>query len=423
MRILLSAYACEPNRGSEPGIGWHWSLTLQQKGHTVTVLTRANNRDVIEDWVRRNGDIKAPDFVYYDLPEFFLRLKRVGLLPVQLYYCLWQIGVLASARREATARPFDIVWHLTFGVLRQPSLLWQLDLPFIVGPVGGGERAPFRMRKDYSISGHLKDVARDVLNLLSRLDPILRRGLTRSLIVFARTSQSANLLPAGTSASVHHEVGIEPGLISDASGETLGAGNFLFVGRMVYFKGVSLIIRAFAEYRALGGTRRLTLIGSGPEESRCRRLAAALGVADRIDWVTWVEQSRLWSFYREHGVFVFPSLHDSGGSVVIEAMSQGLPVICFDLGGPAQIVTAESGVVISTEGRDAYKAAREFGRQMKALEDDPARLARLVVGALARAREFTWSARIDGAMRKIEHALARRKGHEQDVGSDGHAVR
>lgn len=423
MRILLSAYACEPDRGSEPGIGWHWALTLQKKGHTVTVLTRRNNRNAIEEWFRVNPEIMPPSFVYYDLPDFFLRLKRVGLLPVQLYYYFWQIGVFGVARREATRQPFDIVWHLTFGVLRQPSLLWRLGLPFVFGPVGGGERAPFRMRKDYSISGHLRDAVRDLVNLLARFDPILRRGLARSLIVFVKTSQSSLLLPAGTSAKVHMEIGIEAGLISDASRRSPGVGDFLFVGRMVYLKGVLLLIRAFAEYRALGGTKRLTLIGSGPEEGRCRRLAATLGVVDWVNWVPWVEQSRLWPLYREHGVFVFPSLHDSSGNVVIEAMSQGLPVICFDLGGPAEIVTEESGVVISTQGCDAYEAARELGRQMKALEDDPARLTRLVVGALARAREFTWSARIDGAMRKIEYALARRKGHEQDVGSDGHAVR
>src|SRR5690242_12327227 len=91
LRILLSAYACEPDLGSEPGIGWHWATRLARAGHEVWVLTRANNRQSIEGAMSAKP-VDGLNFAYYDLPAWMCRWKNHAGLWARLYYMLWQFG-------------------------------------------------------------------------------------------------------------------------------------------------------------------------------------------------------------------------------------------------------------------------------------------------------------------------------------------
>ena len=95
MKVLLSAYACEPNKGSEPGIGWHWVLEVTRLGHDVWVLTRANNRETIE---RASPGLPNLHIVYHDPPAWVARLKKKGPF-LQLYYAWWQWSAYRRARQ------------------------------------------------------------------------------------------------------------------------------------------------------------------------------------------------------------------------------------------------------------------------------------------------------------------------------------
>ena len=75
MKILLSAYACEPNKGSEPGVGWNWAINLTKLGHDVTVLTRKNNKSSINKMIKKNK-LKSIKFEYYDLPNWLIFIKK-----------------------------------------------------------------------------------------------------------------------------------------------------------------------------------------------------------------------------------------------------------------------------------------------------------------------------------------------------------
>src|SRR5579872_5344670 len=89
LRVLMSAYACEPNKGSEPEVGWQWALQMA-RFHDVTVLTRSNNREAIErelELLREKQPL--PTFVFHDESPFLLELKR-SFSALKLYYILWQ---------------------------------------------------------------------------------------------------------------------------------------------------------------------------------------------------------------------------------------------------------------------------------------------------------------------------------------------
>ena len=126
MKILLSAYACEPGKGSEPGVGWHWALELAGLGHETWVLTRANNRPPIEAALAgRPPPASNPRFLYYDLPAW-ARWWKKGRRGIHLYYLLWQWGAYRLARKVHARARFHIVHHVTFVSMHQPSFMGNL---------------------------------------------------------------------------------------------------------------------------------------------------------------------------------------------------------------------------------------------------------------------------------------------------------
>lgn len=144
MKILLSAYACEPDKGSEPGLGWSWALELASLGNEVWVVTRANNRKALESVKLEEHVSRKLRFVYVDLPYNLRRLKRLrgGIYP---YYLLWQWKALEAAREIHETEKFEVVQHVTFVSARQPSgTSWR---SFHIRACGGRGSCPLPIKK------------------------------------------------------------------------------------------------------------------------------------------------------------------------------------------------------------------------------------------------------------------------------------
>src|SRR5271165_6661723 len=187
-RILLSAYACEPDRGSEPAVGWNWATELARLGHEVWVLTRAANRAAIED--KSRSDL---NFIYYDWPRW-MQSWRTYFIGLRLYYMLWQWGAARHVRKLFPELPFDVVQHVTYVSIRYPSFLGSLGIPFYFGPVSGGERVPPKLRKGFSVGERLRERLRDLSNRLVSLDPLLRRVFRQAEKIIV-TRDTLSLVP------------------------------------------------------------------------------------------------------------------------------------------------------------------------------------------------------------------------------------
>jgi glycosyltransferase involved in cell wall biosynthesis len=393
LKLLLSAYACEPDRGSEPGVGWRWALEVARLGHEVVVVTRENNRPAIERAMHGYPDLPNLRFAYYDLPHWARWWKR-GSRGVHLYYVLWQFGAFLLARRLHRVEHFDAVQHITFGVTRHPSFMGRLGIPFVLGPLGGGERAPWALRKHFPLTGQLGDAARDLANHLARIDPFVRQSLAAASVILLKTSQSLLWLPERYrhKARTMIEIGIDmpaPDLSPAATGGK--ATRLLYVGRFLDWKGMGLGLRAVALLQRDDFPVKLTLLGQGPALGRWQALAEELGIAGNVRWISWLPQRELMATYRNYDALLFPSLHDSSGNVVLEAMARGLPVVCLELGGPAELVNSSCGWVVPVVGRREDTVVAALAAAIKELCGDDKELHRLRDGALARAREFQWT--------------------------------
>src|ERR1051326_6010204 len=135
LKVLISAYACEPNKGSEPEVGWQWALQMA-RFHDVTVLTRTKYRPTIEPVLASLQDKQPlPRFVYHDRSRFLVEMKRRSKT-IKLYYLLWQKSARDLVMQLQEAHQFDLMHHVTFAGFRYPIALWGHGVPCIWGPVG-----------------------------------------------------------------------------------------------------------------------------------------------------------------------------------------------------------------------------------------------------------------------------------------------
>lgn len=395
LRILLSAYACEPHQGSEPGVGWHWATRLARAGHEVRVITRANNRETIE---RALAAAPVPNlsFAYYDLPRWMRRWKNHAGLAARLYYVLWQGGSYGVARRLCREARFDVVHHITFGVFRHPSFLAFLGPPFVFGPVGGGETAPGPLRRTFPLRGYLIDLVRDLANWVVHVDPLMAAVFRRSAATLCKTAETLESIPSRFRGKcvVQVELGTDgrPGAPRPRRREN-GSFRVLYVGRLVYWKGLHLGLSAFARLRRAHPWATLTVVGSGPDEAWLKDLARRLDIEDAVNWIPRLEHAAVMRAYSRHDAFLFPSLHDSSGNVVLEALSSGLPVVCLDAGGPAVLVDAACGYKV--RAGEPRQVVEDLGRALAALAGDPRLTRAMGDAALRRAWEhFSWSRQV-----------------------------
>jgi glycosyltransferase involved in cell wall biosynthesis len=397
VKILLSAFACEPNRGSELGVGWNWALSLGQAGHTVVVLTRSISRLAIEQAMKKEPRDLDLRFEYFDVPKP-LRWQTRG--PLHLHAMLWQWRAAAFAGKLHDRYRFDCVHHVTFAGLRSPIFMGRLGIPFILGPVGGGERAPWRLRHGYSLSGLAFDAARDVANHMIRYTPFMNDMFTRAERIYVTSPETMRIMPRRFRDKAQIELAIgaeEPGAPPAAAvrqaPRTDASFRVLYAGRFIDCKGMHIGLPSFARLaRAVPGAR-LTMVGEGPAGRRWRRLAEELGIASMIDWLPWQERAAMTKLYADHDVLLFPAMHDSGGTVVLEAMNYGLPTVCLKLGGPATLVNESCGHAVDPAGKTVAEVAAELGEALIALSPASARAA-LAVAAKSRCREFSWREKV-----------------------------
>lgn len=394
MKVLLSAYACEPGSGSEPGVGWNWAIELSRHDHEIWVLTRLNNQPAIEDFFSFSRVIQPLNlhFLYYDLPLWAHWWKK-GNRGVYLYYLLWQFGAYQVAKRAHAKEKFDRVHHVTFVSVRQPSFMGNLGIPFIFGPVAGGERAPWRLRIGYGFRGLLLDVIRDLLNLFVKIDPLMWQTFRQATKIYVTSNQTKQLIPERflDKTTVQLAIGFDKEDYTQvANGGKKQELRIIYVGRFLFWKGMDLGFSAFRRLLEQVPEARLTLVGRGREEKRWRLYAEKFGIADRVDWITWVPRGDMPSLFAKHDILLFPSLHDSGGMVVLEAMAQGLPVVCLGLGGPGVMVNDSCGRVIPVQGLSRKQVVNLLASALVEFSNDKNLLRDLSNAAIQRSRYYNW---------------------------------
>ena len=389
MKLLISAYGCEPNRGSEYAVGWNWTTEAHRLGHEVCVLACPVHRDAIAAAVREDAALKEIRWAFPEPDYWSPKWWRT-------YYLLWQKAALRAARALHREVGFDLVHHLTWGGIRAATFLGSLGPPLIIGPVGGGETSPRSLRDGFRFRDKVLETTRDLSNSTININPLVRGGMASAAVIFVKTADTGDLFVGSMRQKtvLFIELGIQKEQLSLPRMPRQTSPRFLYAGRLVYWKGVHIAVQAFAHLSKRMPQARFTIVGSGPEEARLKADILAYDLKERVDFISWLPQSRLFELYDSHDLLLFPSLHDSSGGVVLEALSRGMPVVCLDLGGPKDIVTLNSGVIIKTTGLNTAQVASSMASEICDLFASPMTLAKMSAGAISRANDFILSNRV-----------------------------
>ena len=394
MKVLLSAYACEPGRGTEPGVGWNTAWEMA-KYHEVWVLTRPDDgREAIEAELQLNPNPNL-HFIYFTLPILGSLWQQGGSIAFLIHYYLWQIQAFFVARRLHAKIGFDLAHHVTFVRHSSPSFLAFLPMPLIWGPVGGGESAPAPFWQDFSFRNKVYEILRSGIRWVGERDPFARMTAQRSMLIRATTEDTA--IRIRQMGAKHVEVFPEVSLTKEEIARLLQCNDlsstavrFISMGRLLHWKGFHLGLRAFAQ--AAIPEAEYWILGEGPERQRLENLATELGIAHQvIFWNRLLRDEAL----KKLGIctaLVHPSLHDSGGWVCLEAMMAGRPVICLNLGGPAVQITDETGFRIDAHNPD--QASQGLAAAMLRLANSPElRLSMGRAGQLRVKEFYNWDIR------------------------------
>ncbi len=339
MRVLLSAFQCGPGQGSEPGNGWHWATSLAAYGHDVTVLTAAFERPKILE-VNPQGI----DFRFIDLPKSALQpvSNRFGSYDA---YRRWQAEALRLAQQ--TPRAWDVAHHVTWASLHLGSSLWRLPVPFVYGPIGGGQTAPVRYWRQFGRQLPMETFrtvfAGRLLTMNSRSRETLRNS-TVTLVANSATAASARRLGA-TDVRFMMADGLPASWLARPRPRPEGVPVVLFVGRLLPHKAPVLAVEAFAGLRRTMPAK-MVFAGAGHLEEPVRAAAERLGVAGDVAMLGHVSWEQITQLYDSASVLLFTSLRETFGAPFLEAMGRGLPAVAVDLHGIADVEAGLAAVKV-----------------------------------------------------------------------------
>jgi len=345
LRVLISAFSCEPGKGSEPEVGLRTVLAAATR-HEVWVLTDDIGAPALQRFLDGHPlgarvhlepiplgiDLNAR--VHLEPIPLGIDLNGLGLISFHRYYDRWQRR--ASSRALALDRQigFDLVHHATISTVWTRVGVASVPKPLVWGPVGGGVETPVHLLPELGFRGLLDDMLRVASRrLLARL-PATRRAPRTAAVVLAQNHETERRLRAqGDVIILPNATAVEVGAVAPIGQR---APEVALVGRIVGWKGGHLAMRAFRHVTHPGAILRV--YGAGPDRARLERTAHRWGLANRVRFEGWIPRSALLPRIARAGVLLHPSFHDDAPLCVAEALSFGTPVVCLDHGGPAEVV-------------------------------------------------------------------------------------
>ena len=334
MKVLLSAYACHPATGSEPGVGFE-TLMAAAHEHEVWLVTRKKNAEALSQYLRSHPFASRIHISPLELSASQLRLKKwLGPVGLQFYYERWQVAALALARHLHSEVGFDLAHHVTFSADWSRAGVAQVGVPFVWGPIGGGVEAPVSLLPALGWRGIGSELGRRAARVLLRRRAWIRRAWSSARIVFVQNRETAELGPDGAAVRLlPNSTAITPPQLPATSHRT---SEIVVVGRLIPWKGGVLALKAFSRVNC--SNSKLVFIGDGPEQRRLERAARRLGIQRRVHFEGSLARSAVLQRIARAGVFLHLAVHEENSMAVGEALSLGTPVICLDWGGPPELL-------------------------------------------------------------------------------------
>lgn len=388
-KILVSCYACSPYKGSEPGMGWNFVKALSASHELHVIVEEENFRSHIERYQKEHPSDLANVRFYFIKRTRHRILRKIWPPSYYWFYKDWQKKAYDLAKQLEAKEHFDVVHQLNMAGYREPGYLWKLGKPLVWGPVGGFENVPWCMIPTMSLGGAVFYTFYNIINLCQmHTDLRVRKAMKMSAVCISATVKVKDRIHElyGKDSVMIPEVGLEGSPDNPfAVRENNQNLKICWSGVHIPRKSLNLLLDALAVSNR--NDVELHILGSGSETKRWKKQAQRLGLKNII-WYGQTERADALKVMQSCHLFCITSLSDLTSTVILEALSYGLPVVALDHCGFSNVITDNCGRKIAIHSKK--QVVNDLAAQINEIADNESLRRKLSEGARKRALDYNW---------------------------------
>ena len=412
LKVLINAYTCSPGMGSEPGMAWNWVKNLA-KFCELYIITEGEFRERIEAVVPTLEQGANMHFYYNPVSDEIRKMCwNQGDWRFYKYYRQWQWKTYLMAKDICGKEKIDVLHQLNMIGFREPGYLWKLSkengAPFVWGPIGGLKQFPTAYLKGAGLKMQLFMRLKNFLNIWQlkhekRVDEALKT--VRLLISSIPDSYRALKKYKGLESIVIPETGCF--LSEDISTARFDAEEFhiMWVGKFDFRKQLPLALQAVA--LAKNPKLKLDVYGNGSvgQVEMAKRMGEELGISQQVIWHGNQKNDGVMEAMRKAQLFFFTSVNEDTSTVVLEAVSNRLPVVCFNACGMSAVIDDSVGRKIALS--HPSQSAHDFARILNKLEGNRSLLRQLSENCKQRQMELSWEVKARKIVEEYERIVGK----------------
>lgn len=389
MKILINCYACSPYKGSEPGMGWNFIKSLCRL-HELHIITESKFQQDLNQYFEEHPEEKPFYHFYFIEKERHKKLRKIWPPSYYWFYKAWQKKALILAKTLDQKENFDVIHQLNMVGYREPGYFYKLNKPLVWGPIGGMCISPWCLLPSTGIYGTLYYGFRNLINIYQMHFKTRVRSFAKSssAIISATQDNHDGILKRWGKESI---IIPEVGMLEDKQKKQISprSNNILKIawsGQHTPRKALNLLLEAIS-ISNLKDNIELHVIGQGKYTLRWKRLAKRYHL-NNIIWHGWVKREEAISIMKECNLFCITSIADLTSTVLLEALSYGLPVIALNHCGFSNVITIDCGIKIDIHSKK--QVVNDFAQAIKTIYNNEEWRIQMSQNALKRASDFTW---------------------------------
>jgi glycosyltransferase involved in cell wall biosynthesis len=419
MKVLIVAEHASLKFGGEAALPLHYYRILRRRQIPVWLVVHERTRSELESLFPLDRDriVFVPD------TKAHLLVWRISqLLPDRisnftagfLLRYLTQVAQRREIRRLLREQAISVIHQPIPVSPKEPSLIFGMNVPVIMGPMNGGMNYPPGFRK---LQSGTERLALATARRLSDFMNFLMPGKRRAAMLLVANERTRAALPRGLCSNVVLlvENGVDLALWSappsSATDSASAAARFVFMGRLIELKAVDLLLLAFKRASAQTAMT-LSIIGSGDAQVNLELMARSLDILDdrsdqpgKVCFLGWMSQAECARQLAHCDALVLPSMHECGGAVVLEAMAMEVPVIATAWGGPLDYLDSSCGILVEPSSKEAF--VDDLVLALVRLATQPQdRRAMGKAGRLKVVRDFDWETKVDQMLGHYRSCMA-----------------
>jgi glycosyltransferase involved in cell wall biosynthesis len=401
MKILISAYALSPYKGSEFSVGWN-TITQLARFHTIWVLYGASDNHMgdtgsLKNYLK-NHSVAGVTFIKVEPTTLAKRINSLNKFGLSWFFYfafyLWQKRAYLKAKELVDSVDIDVVHQLNPIGFREPGFLWKLNKPFVWGPIGGTHFVKLRLFKKNSYKAKLKFLIKNKLTEFQlKFSRRVSLAMHRADAVIASTGIDKEQIFEFFNKESYHfpENGIvkEP-YLNATKFPIKGQLQLVWSGSIEHRKNLEMCLIAVSKIKSKNW--KLNILGIGPLITKMQNLAEALAIGENIIWHGHLERREAIQIMADSHLHLITSVNEANSTVLFEAMTYGVPTLTLDHCGMADVVCDKCGIKIEI---DSYREIiNSIVFHLNQVLENPSILADLSKGTVECAKNYTWNKRL-----------------------------